>query len=362
VAVYLFVLWNIMSCFWSFDIERTAERILIYFQLASLVWILWDLYTLPAALKAGLQAYVLGAYVPIGSTVANFVAGSKSVPLSTVLRYSATGFNANDLGLTLALGIPAAWYLTVSGSDGRRARGLRLLNYAYIPAAILAILLTASRGALLATVPGFLFLLGSLARLKLFTRVLICAVLVGGLFALKPLIPQSSLQRIATTGTSITEEDLGGRADIWRKGIAVFSEHPILGVGSGAFPTAIGSGQVAHNAFLSVLVEVGMIGFFLFVTVLAIAVCQTMQQPRWDFRFWLTILLVWAIGASTLTWERELQTWLFLSLVVVSRGLSVRGDQSIPHSEVSAKWIGSPSLPVARGDGTDCRQGFPAPG
>jgi O-antigen ligase len=312
------------------DVDLTLARLKTYFQLAGLVFILWDLYATPAALKAGLQAYILGAYVSIGSTIANYLAANEFFPD----RYTATGFHVNELGLIVALGIPVAWHLAVSEDYGKTNQVLRLANYAYIPAAVLAILLTASRGSLLAALPACLYVLGSLTRLKLFQRILIPAMLIGALYALQPLVPQASLQRLATIGPSIAESDFGGRIDIWRKGIDVFSEHPFLGIGSGAFPTAIESDLVAHNTFLSVLVEVGMIGFVLFACILAIAVHQAVHQPKWDARFWLTVLLVWALGGSVSSSEHTKQTWLFLNFVVVSASLTPRavrpGLQSKP--------------------------------
>jgi O-antigen ligase len=356
LVVYLFVLWNIVSAFWSFDVERTVDRILTYFQLTGLVFILWDLYTTPTALKAGLQAYVLGACVSIGSTVVNYLTGKEE----SYLRYAATGFNANDLGLTLALGIPVAWHLATSESDSKMTQVLRLVNYAYIPAAMLAILLTASRGSLVAAVPAFLFVLGSLTRLNLFLRVLILVALISALFALQPLVPPSSFQRLGTAGTSIAEGDLGGRVDIWREGIAVFSEHPLFGIGSGAFHTAVESGKSPHNSFLSVLAEVGMIGFVLFVIILAMTAYQAMHQPKWDARFWLTVLLVWAVGASVHAWEQRKPTWLFLGLAVVGAGLSARRDESRLRSEspVELKYLSkgetdeaNDATPAARGTG-----------
>lgn len=325
LAVYLFVLWNTVSVFWSVDIERTVSSVLTFFQLAGLVWILWDLYTTPAALKAGLQAYVLGACASIGSLLANYFAGIQR----SYLRYSATGFNQNDLALILALGIPVAWHLAISGSNSRKTALLRLVNYAYVPAAILAILLTASRGAVVAALPAFLFVLGSLSRLKLFSRVLICTALVGALFVLQPLVPQSSFQRLGTIGTQFAEADLGGRVFRWREGIAGFSEHPLLGSGSGAFRAAVESGHSAHNSYLSVLVEVGMIGFVLLVIILAIVVYPTMHQPKWASRFWLTVLLVLAIGNFVLDWVMRKQTWLLLSLAVVGANLSARRDEIV---------------------------------
>ena len=74
-------------------------------------------------------------------------------------------------------------------------------------------------------------------------------------------------------------------------------------------------------------IKVGLIGFGLFVMVLAIAGYQAMRQPKGDSRFWLTLLLVWVIGAAGLTWEQRKVTWLFLNLTVVGAGLSTRRDE-----------------------------------
>lgn len=331
VAVCLFMLWNVMSAFWSLDVEETVVRIQTLFQLLVLVWILWDLYTTPAALKAGLQAYVLGAYVSIGSTIVNYLMSKET----SYLRYAAAGFDPNDLGVMLALGIPVAWHLALSDGNSTMTQVLRLVNYAYLPAATLAIMLTASRGALLAALPAFLFVIRSLTRLNLFPRVLISMALAAALFALQPLVPQSSFQRLGTIGTSITAGSLGDRVYIWQEGIVVFSEHPLSGIGSGAFRAAVESGTVAHNVFLSVLAEVGIVGFVLFVLILAMTIYQAMHQPKWDARFWLTILLVWALGAFSLTWEHRKPTWLFLGLAAVSAGLSVRRDEAVHALKVS---------------------------
>jgi O-antigen ligase len=233
------------------------------------------------------------------------------------------------MALVLALGIPLAWHLAVSEGTGRRARWLRLVNYAYVPAAMLAIILTASRGALLATVPALVFVVGSLTRLGPFRRILVLAVLVAALFMLQPLVPQSSIQRLATSGASIAAGDLGGRENLWQEAITVFTEHPMLGVGGGAYRAVVESGQVAHNTFLSVLAEVGIIGFILFALIVATAVYESVRLPGWDSRLWLTILAVWVVGAFALSHQQAKPTWLFLALTVVSAGLPARRDQSL---------------------------------
>jgi len=335
LAIYLFIVWNIASTFWSFDVAATLDRLQTYIQLLFMIFILWDLYNTPGDLRAGLQAYVLGAYVAFGSTFVNYLTGNEE----SFLRYAATGFNANDLGPILALGIPIAWYLAITGGNNSKlANALKVVNYAYIPAGILGILLSGTRGAMIAALPAIVFILSTLTRLRFRTRVMIFIALIGTLFALQTVVPQYSIERLATTGASISELDLDGRVNIWRQGIKVFSEHPLLGVGSSAFRTAVGIEKVAHNTFISVLVEVGIIGWVLFGIILAITFYQAIHQPKLTARFWLTVLLVWALTASFMTWEQRKQTWLILSLVIVSAGLSSppveAATQVIHHRQV----------------------------
>jgi O-antigen ligase len=105
---------------------------------------------------------------------------------------------------------------------------------------------------------------------------------------------------------------------IWRQGLVAFTERPWLGGGVNTFRLVNSLGKVAHNTFLSVLVEVGLIGFLLFGLMLGTVVWQAWRQPRWEARLWLAMLATWVIGASTLTWEYRKPTWLLLSLVIVS--------------------------------------------
>ena len=347
VAIALFLLWNVVSVFWSVDVDRTTVRLLTYFQLAGLVLILWDLFTSSAAVKAGMQAYVLGAYVAAGSIVANYLGGRE---LFTG-RFTATGFNANDVGLTVALGIPVAWHLAVSEGGSKMIRRLRLANYIYIPVAVLAIFLTASRGSLIAAIPAILFVVASIPRLRLFQRVVILAALIAALFQLQSLVPRATLLRLATTGSSISQADLGGRVDIWRQGLTVFSEHPLIGIGSGAFRSAVESGKSSHNTFLAAMVEVGLIGSALFAVVPAIALYQAMRHPKWDARFWLTILLILALGNLVHNWVDRKATWLFLSLIIASANVALRQVQSRLRSGSPVRLFRPPDLSHAPQDG-----------
>lgn len=312
-AIALFVLWNACSIFWSLDAGRTFNRLVTYAQLVALSYILWDLYLTPAMIQVGMQAYVLGAYLSVGGTIYNFAMGN-----DVSGRFGATGFNLNDIGLILALGLPVSWYLATNARADSSLRFFRLLNYAYIPAAFFSIVLTASRGSLIASLPVFLYILWTFHRLRPLPRLVIFVAIVGSLFTLQSLVPESSVERLSTASTSIASGNLNGRVAIWEQGLDVFAERPLLGVGAGAFREAIDLGRAPHNTFVSVLVDLGLVGLLLFLGVLATVVYQLFRQHKWEFRMWSAVLLIWTLGVMVHNWEQKKPTWLFLNLVVVS--------------------------------------------
>ena len=334
LILLLFVLWNAASVFWSADPNNTLAYVGTWVQLLVLTLILWDLYNTKAAILAGLQAYVLGAYIALGSAVSNFLGGNAYY--THYERYSAGDTNPDGFGFILALGIPVAWYLASSESTTRWGKLFKVINYAYIPAAFLGIALSGTSTAMIAAIPGMAFGLASLTRLSLWAKVTIFLFLVSAVFILQPYVqPLRSFQRLGTTGAEITEGDLNERKDIWREGIDSFVEHPLLGIGGNMYRSINILGKVAHNSYLSVLVELGLIGFILFGTILVIAFIQAWGLPKWDSLLWLTILLVWAIGASTLTWEYRKTTWLFLGLLITTAALIGRRDESAARSQRS---------------------------
>lgn len=334
--VTAFVAWNALSLFWTVDPETTAEAVFTYAQLLVLVFLLWDLYSTTPRIRAGLQAYVLGAYVALGSIMFSYLTDRAG----TMLRYSIAGSNADTAGLLLALGMPIAWGLGLLQTRMGTGRFLRWLNFAYLPLAFLGIALTATRAALITTVPAILFASASLSRLSPARRMLVAALSIAGIVALIPLVPTTSVERLLTTGAEISSGGLGGRGHIWKMGIQTYGEHPIIGVGSGAYKAAVGIGSVAHNTFLSVLVELGIIGFALFLGVLAVTVAQVMKHPPWGARFWLLLLGMWALAGSSMTWEGKKFTWVIITLAAASGAVQQRRKATGAPPEIGDAPVG----------------------
>jgi O-antigen ligase len=132
--------------------------------------------------------------------------------------------------------------------------------------------------------------------------------------------------------------------DLWRGVLGVFAEHPLIGVGSGAIDAFPDVGAVAHNTFLSVLAELGIVGFILFLAVLMVVVHEALSQPTRRSVAWLTVLAVWIIGVSTLSWEFRKPTWLLMGLLVVSAHLQNRGDSCAPPELGLCENLGGPGV------------------
>jgi len=309
--VLFFFLWNIVSYIWSLDIDRTFERIKTYLQIFLLMLIIWELFKEPADLIAGLQAYILGAYVCIASSIGNYLSGT--IAENYEVRYSATGVNAVDLSLLLLLGIPLAWHLYLLANK-KKNRFLKIINIAYIPFAIFTVLLTASRTSLFAIVPAIIFILWP-KRFNIGRFILISIFLGVSIMIIRVILPAGIIERLATTSTSISSADFGGRVNLWKETITLFLRHPVVGSGAGILFTTIGS--EAHQTFLSILAETGLIGFLLFTCILAIVVNQAARLPKGYSGLWFSVIFIWVIGVLSLTWEAMKPTWLFMSFVII---------------------------------------------
>ncbi len=326
-----FVTWVALTTFWSPDPVESLGAVYLWLQTLLFVYILWDLYRSKAALLAGLQAYVLGAYTAVGGAILNYV--QSNAFYTNEERYSLGNTNPDGYGFILALGIPVACYLAASPETPRI---FRFVNYGYLPVAFIGVALSGTRTASVGAAIGLLYGLATLTKLKIHTRVAVVVLLGASLFAILPVVqPLSSFQRLGSTGTEITEGDLNGRTGQWAQGLRAFMDHPVLGVGTDMYRTVNTLNKVAHNSYLSVLVEEGLIGFTIFMSILGIVALQVLRLPRWDRNFWLTSLFVWAIGASTLTWEHRKTTWLFLTFAVVAAVIGARRSAAAePEPEV----------------------------
>jgi O-antigen ligase len=151
-------------------------------------------------------------------------------------------------------------------------------------------------------------------------------------------IPQSSWTRLATIGQEVGAGTLGGRGGIWRDGFLIFRDHPLFGIGVGAFRTGLlemhGYDASPHNLFLSIMVSQGLIGLLLFLLVLVCAIRGLAGMNSLLCRMWLVVVLTWGVGVMTLGWEGRKPTWLILGLMA-AMGAVIRRPETEPDRKMS---------------------------
>ena len=320
-----FLLWTSLTLFWSQDVDRSWDRMFIYIRMLGMALMIWDLYDSPAKIRSALQVYVLGAYVHAASVFYNFWLGAESV----YGRFAAAGNIANTTAYVLGMGIPLAWYLATlqptETADGEEplwqkwlASFLQWVNLLYFPVALTAIALTATRFGVIMAVPACLYGLLVLTRSHRALALVVLIVLVVALGFLSTFVPASSFARLAEMGDSIRNGDLTGRVDLWRTAQVVWEDHPIVGIGSDAFPTVNRSGRAVHNTYLVVLVETGIIGLAIYLLMLTYIFATAWRLPNWESVFWLTLLVVWWLTSIVLNLAHDKSIWLFFSLLMAN--------------------------------------------
>ncbi|MCC6344329.1 MAG: O-antigen ligase family protein [Bryobacterales bacterium] len=308
LIMVVFALWVLLSAFTTMDFDRTYRRVLSYLQLFLVALVIFQCTRNRRDWLRALQGFGLGLWPPVLGVAYNLQQGV----FQGDGRYTAPGFDPNDLAASLSLGIPVAWYLLMS------TRRLRWLNGLYVPCASIAILLTASRGGMVTLAIAMLFPLWSITRVSWTARMGGVLLLAASSLAVITFREEISVHRLATIWSQLMARDLNGRFDVWMRGAQLFLESPLLGVGPGAFARAIssdgGSMITAHNAFLEVVVEHGAVGLVLFSGIVVALALSLRRQESLDRRLLTTLLVIWFTACQALSWENREITWALWAL------------------------------------------------
>lgn len=159
----------------------------------------------------------------------------------TRIQYVGIFNDPNDLGMLFVICLPMAVYLA------RSTGAAKFLWWAVAGTIVYGIVLTDSRGTLLAT----LAILGAYVWWRRGT--LVAGVLGGGALAVLMALPS----RVQEEG--LTDDSAMGRVESWYEGLQMFRAHPLFGVGPDMYSDIYR--LTAHNSFVLVLAETGIVGF-----------------------------------------------------------------------------------------------------
>jgi len=191
--------------------------------------------------------------------------------------------NPNDFALTINLFLPFA-FAFYALNPGRVRKSVCII---FVVTAVAAIMLTYSRAGFITLVVVlaicFWKMVGRGRRLKYIFPFL----LVGAAFLL--LAPQNYMDRLQAI-TDFSKDKSGSGEARWeaiKKTLEVISEHPILGVGMGMNVLALNEKGLywahAHNVYLQIASEIGVLGMIVFV-LLAISLLRSVRLIQAQYK------------------------------------------------------------------------------
>ena len=337
-AAMAFVLITGVELFLLGGNNKLPSKYLTFVQLFAMMWMMWQLAPSRRALYGLMLAYIVGSYAASIGTLLMFRSEAE-----VLRRFAVGGVDRNDLAMTLALAVPMAWYLA---SVYQRPL-LRLFCRAYLPVGLLALGLTGSRGGMIVAFVALTIVPLSMTKLTpaRVAAAMATLVLTGVLAAVY--VPEKVVQRLATTQSDVESLSFGGRFRLWVAGLQAFVHKPLMGYGTGGYIHAIypmlgDQSLVAHNSYLSVLVEEGIIGFLCYSAMLLTAAVAVMKLPRPERRFAQVQLASLYLAMAPLTWEDRKSVWIILGVLV---GLS---QAAVSLRRPSAQAASAPLEPVPR--------------
>ncbi len=221
--------------------------------------------------------YLVGAMLGVAWIAWEYFSDTMSGGDEWTKRAAGLRADPNETAMLLVVGIPIAWYFALNASS----RYWQVAYYAAVPLIMWGMVLTGSRGGLLALALVIALIIINKPSVK---KVVTSLLLLVAIIATAPgVLLDRTDQMVGEEKDSSIQE----RTDLLISGLKVFAQKPLLGVGPGNIGQAIvaykyrGHAEaeipsylfgeaftVAHNLFLEMFGELGVLGGFLFLGVI----------------------------------------------------------------------------------------------
>lgn len=333
----VFALWLALSLVWAQEPSRGVSLLASAVEVVLVLVLVSTTPATPPQLRTLAAGFVAGALLSALIGIVGHSVGAAAVDMEGRLQGAAgdPNFFAAQMvaGMALALGLIAST---------RRLPPRLLLTAILFPLAY-GIIASESRG-------GFVALIATgLAALVVFRRqraqILLVIVGIAAVMGIWLSSNTSAWHRI----TNASEDRGSGRQDLWTVALRVYDDHPVLGVGLSNFevyapqytrePGAL-TGVVhieselgVHNAYLSLLVETGLVGVFLFLFLAGRVVVADVRSARQFERATdpdaamlaraIAVALVGMLSAAFfLSNAEDKRVWVLMGLALASAGIA----------------------------------------
>lgn len=327
VLGFLLLLWVFVSnpsAAWS---AGGRNWVFTFLQLFILAWFTGFLLTSPQKHQTLMWLFSLTAFI---SAVYAIIQGGNLSEIDPNIRAAGFSQGANTATRYFVIAFTFFTYLFIA----TKTRILKIFLFAGIVATFIGVFYTASRSGIMLLAIAIILLVLMQAKFKYRLEVGIISV-VGLVFLLS--FSENILKFVATIFPSISQgtDTVGLRYALWKAGFQMWLDHPIAGVGIGMFPSQLKfypnpqysyfftHGLVAHNMYVSMLAETGIVGAFLFVALLFSAVINFIKARKLHDkvfdgiqRTWFIVFLVMLAGGMTKTDQVDKLLWLCLGVSV----------------------------------------------
>jgi O-antigen ligase len=365
VAIWLvFLSWCVVTTFWAQRPSAALEEILIAVPLVLLLLVVGMLRTDSEDLHSIQLAVVVGGASVGAYAVVMLVLGS-SLPIhGTAQRFSVatdpSQTNPNQVAAMLLLPLLLSLGMTIWGRGSHaRSRAWRRFGGACSLLIAVALLLTGSRGGVIAVTSGFLLFLFFSWRWYPEVRRAVVGLVVGTVMTI--VVVGTSYLAVAKLSTEDGwvarssapiqrmlrfEEGSSGRTEIWATGLLACRSFCGVGAGFANFPVVftdlfatsgvgrnVGLDRPGHGLYLELAVETGLVGLALLglalsaewmalrrtgriapalaAALIALLVVDAFESFIWFKYFWLLFMVIrvaeWAVAADRAAPSRPLR-------------------------------------------------------
>ncbi len=290
-TIGLFLGWSLLSASWAAE-AGAALGVTGRFALNAILFMI--VFT---AVRTRRQAVMVTAAIVAGAVVATLYGIANQSSAVYAGRLSGSGLDPNELASVLVAGVALSGALWV---NLRRSPGLQLAAAGAGGFCLLGIFLTVSRGGLLALAAVMVAAILFSGRWRM--RVVVAGVMiVAATFLYFNVLASPEDRERVSSSTQGESRVPDGRTTIWELGWRMAMANPVAGVGAGNFPNSAkdyllqpgaltrsdqvlrSSPQVAHNTYLGVFAELGVIGVGLFLTIIVFSLSACLRAAR-NFR------------------------------------------------------------------------------
>jgi len=330
--------------------------LLTYLQLVILAFLAEELLDDPKKNRIFIWVFSISAVL---SAIVAIQQGYIGEDIDTSIRTGGLSEGANSAGRYFVIGM--IFFVHLRTTENKPI--LKFLSSLGIIITFVGVFFTVSRTAmvLLFTAIGLIILLNPRKKLN-FPLIILFIISILSV----TLLSDTVFKILGSIIPSISQgtDTIGLRYKLWDAGFRMWQDHPLIGVGIGRYPNELpfyGAGisagykhLVAHNTYIQLLSETGIVGLGIWMCAIIISLGNLWRAGRTQdletrllSRVWFIVMLILLIGAITMTQSSEKFIWICMGVseyfhlrlvnqktiekpVTVSDGAVVRTSQSQP--------------------------------